>query len=99
MAPFDDERTPPYNNVKRRPKGTGPGSAGQSGDTQGLSDEDDVSFQSVEELVEEGQGTFEAGVISGMEEAEDRDAGLVKTHEVPEEDVPFEYDNPEPDTK
>jgi hypothetical protein len=49
-------------------KGLGPGSAGQSGDTQGLSDVAEAGSQSVEELVEEGQ-SFEAEVISGVENA------------------------------
>jgi hypothetical protein len=66
-----------------KPKGTGPGSAGQSGDTQGLSGE-------VEELVEEGQA-FEADIVSGVEEAPDPDVEEVHTKQFPEDDVPEEY--------
>ena len=44
----------------------------------------------VEALIEEGQA-FEAGVISGVEDAPDADAGEVRTKEVPEDDVPPEY--------
>jgi hypothetical protein len=70
---------------------TGPGSAGQSGDLQGLSDQDDASSESVAELLEEGQ-PFEASILSGIENARiaDDDGGIVTT-EVPEDDVPEEY--------
>jgi len=66
--------------------------AGQSGDTQALSDIEDVDSESVRELAEEGQD-FEAGIISGIENAPDPDVSEVKTHEVPEDDVPEEYRN------
>jgi hypothetical protein len=66
------------------------GSAGQSGDTQGLPDEAEAGPESVEELVEEGQ-SFEAEVIGGIENAPDPDVAEVHTHEVPEDDVPSEY--------
>lgn len=61
----------------------------QSGDMEGLSMLEDVDSESVEELLEEGQA-FEAGVISGVEEAEAR-PGPVRTREVPVDDVPQEY--------
>jgi hypothetical protein len=64
-------------------------SAGQSGDTEALSRAEDVDSESVEELLEEGQA-FEAGVISGVEEAETA-PGEVHTREVPVDDVPQEY--------
>ena len=48
-----------YNSVAIREKGLGPGSAGQSGDTQGLPDVAEAGSQSVAELLEEGQ-SFEA---------------------------------------
>ena len=44
----------------------------------------------MEELLEEGQA-FEAGVVSGVENAPDADEGEVRTREVPEDDVPREY--------
>jgi hypothetical protein len=94
MANQRDEGAQTYGRVRVRAKGTGPNSAGQSGDTQGLSDVEDVGSQSVEELVEEGQG-LEANVIAGVEDAADADAGPVRTREVPEDDVPREYDNQE----
>ena len=74
----------------------GPESAGQAGDTQGLSGIAQADSQSVEELVEEGQ-FFEAAVISGIENAPPADAGEVRTKQVPTDDVPDEYLEPEPD--
>jgi len=71
-------------------KGLGPGSAGQSGDTQGLSDVAEADSESVLELVEEGQ-SFEAEVISGVEDAPDPDVAEVRTKQLPEDDVPPEY--------
>jgi hypothetical protein len=68
----------------------GPDSAGQSGDTQGLSDVAEAGSESVEELVEEGQ-SFEAEAISGVEDAPDPDVAEVHTKQVPEDDVPAEY--------
>ena len=65
---------------------------GQSGDIQGLSGIEDVDSESVRELAEEGQD-FEAGIISGVENAPDPDVSEVRTHEVPEDDVPEEYRN------
>ena len=71
-------------------RGLGPGSAGQSGDTQGLPDEAEAGSESVQELIEEGQ-FFEAGIISGVENAPDADVAEVHTREIPEDDVPSEY--------
>jgi hypothetical protein len=73
-----------------------PETGGQSGDTQGLSDVPLVTSESVQELVEEGQ-FFEAEVVSGVENALDADQGEVRTHEVPEDDVPREYLEHDPD--
>ncbi len=76
----------------------GPNSAGQSGDTQGLSDAEDESSESVAELLEEGQ-YFEAGILSGVENAPPADVSEVRTHQVREDDVPPEYlENDEPFT-
>jgi hypothetical protein len=68
----------------------GPDSAGQSGDTQGLFDEDDTDSESVRELLEEGN-SFEASVLSGIENAPLADEGPVKTKQIAEDDVPEEY--------
>jgi hypothetical protein len=64
-------------------------SAGQSGDTQGLSNAQEADSESVEELVEEGQD-FEAGVVSGVEDA-GANQREVRTRQVREDDVPLEY--------
>ena len=92
MKRQDDDGVRTYTPVRAAQKGTGPGSAGQSGDTQGLSDEAEADSESVEELVEEGQ-SFEAEVISGVENAPDADVAEVHTREFPEDDVPPEYQN------
>jgi hypothetical protein len=44
----------------------------------------------VDELLEEGNA-FEAEVVMGVEDAEDADEAEVRTHEVPQDDVPAEY--------
>jgi len=41
-------------------------------------------------LLEEGNA-FEADVVAGVENADDADEKEVRTHEVPEDDVPNEY--------
>jgi hypothetical protein len=64
--------------------------SGQSGDLQGLSNVQGADSQSVDELVEEGNA-FEADVVTGVEDAERADGREVRTHEVPEDDVPEEY--------
>ena len=71
-------------------RGLGPESAGQSGDTQGLSGVEEAGPESVAELVEEGQ-SFEAEAIAGVEDAPDADVQEVRTRQVPEDDVPPEY--------
>jgi hypothetical protein len=63
---------------------------GEAGDLQGLSDRPTADSESVEELLEEGNAS-EAEAIQGAENALDADQGEVKTHEVPEDDVPEEY--------
>jgi hypothetical protein len=90
MKKQQDEGIRTYGTVPAREKQGGPGSAGQSGDTQGLSDVAEAGSESVQELVEEGQ-SFEAEVISGVEDAPDPDVAEVHTKEVPEDDVPPEY--------
>jgi len=67
-----------------------PDSAGQSGDTQQISNLADADSESVEELAEEGNA-FEANVIEGVENAPPADVAEVTTREVPEDDVPEEY--------
>src|SRR5262245_19185029 len=73
-----------------RVRGLGPESGGQSGDTEDISMDEIADSESVEELLEEGQA-FEAGVVSGVENAPDADEGEIRTREVPADDVPQEY--------
>jgi len=71
-------------------RGLGAEAGGQAGDTEQISREELADSESVEELLEEGQA-FEAGIVSGVENARDADKGEVRTREVPEDDVPQEY--------
>ena len=74
--------------VAFEPAGLGARSGGQSGDLQGLSDRGRASAESVDELLEEGN-SFEAEIVKGVEDVADEEE--VRTHEVPEDDVPGEY--------
>ena len=60
------------------------------GDLQGISMRDRADSESVGELLEEGQ-TLEAEAVAGVEDALDADQGEIRTHEVPEDDIPEEY--------
>src|SRR3954465_4336990 len=62
----------------------------QSGDFQGITRREAADSESVDELLEEGN-TFEAGVVRGVEEADDEETQEVHTREFPEDDVPGEY--------
>ena len=72
------------------PEALGERSGGQSGDLQGLSNIEGADSESVAELIEEGNA-FEADAVTGVEHAGDNDEKEVRTHEVPEDDVPEEY--------
>jgi hypothetical protein len=74
--------------VAFEPAGLGARSGGQAGDLQGLSDRGRASSESVDELLEEGNA-FEAEIVKGVEDVADEEE--VRTHEVPEDDVPGEY--------
>lgn len=76
--------------LKRRAPAAAAGAGG--GDFGGISVVAGADSESPEELLEEGQ-TFEAGIVSGVETAGDPDQGEVRTHEVPQDDVPEEYDD------
>jgi hypothetical protein len=71
-------------------EGLGARSGQQSGDLQGLSNVQGADSESVDELLEEGN-SFEAVVVKGVEEAGDADAAEVRTHEVPQDNVPGKY--------
>src|SRR2546425_11894966 len=77
--------------VSLEPKGLGTRAGVGAGDLQGISILENVDSESAEELLEEGQA-FEAGIISGVEDAPDAGKSEVTTHEVPQDDVPGEYD-------
>jgi len=78
--------------VQFEPKGLGARSGGQSGDLQGLRNRGGSDSESVDELLEEGNA-FEAEAVKGVEDADDADEQEVRTHEVPEDDVPEEYED------
>ena len=78
--------------VAFEPVGLGARSGGQSGDLQGLTNRAGADSESVDELLEEGNA-FEAEVVKGVEDVPDADEGEIVTHEVPEDDVPGEYDD------
>jgi hypothetical protein len=92
--------SPPKKRVPEKSRSAAPGTATrerqrprsgvQSGDLQGLSNEERADSESVDELLEEGNA-FEADVVAGVENADDTDVKEVRTHEVPEDDVPGEY--------
>jgi N utilization substance protein A len=90
MSKAENQATRTYATVREAEHGMGTDSAGQSGDTQGLSDVAEAGEESVEELLEEGQA-FEAEAIGGVEDAPDADVAEVHTKQVPEDDVPLEY--------
>ena len=93
MKKQKDEGIRTYAVVPPKEKRGGSDSAGQSGDTQGLTDDAEADSESVLELAEEGQ-SFEAEAIGGVEDAPDADVSEVHTKQVPEDDVPAEYLDP-----
>ncbi len=58
----------------------GTDSAGQSGDTQGLSQTADATEETVEELADDGQD-YEAGIEAGIEDAADHPEKPVPSHD------------------
>ncbi len=66
----------------------------ESGDLEGLSNEESADSESVDELLEEGNA-FEAGVVWGIEDSRNREGQEVRTREVPEDVVPQEYLDPD----
>lgn len=76
--------------VALAPEGQRARSGEQSGDLQGLSNVQSADSESVDELLEEGNA-LEADAVKGVQDAGDADEGEVRTHEVPQDDVPGEY--------
>ena len=77
--------------VQMKPRAMRARAGAGGGDFGGLSTVESVDSESADELLEEGQA-FEAGIVSGVEDAPDADQGPVKTRVVPEDDVPEEYE-------
>lgn len=90
MSKKSDKASRTYATVSTGEKARPEDSAGQSGDTQGLPDVAEAGSESVAELIEEGQ-FFEAEAVDGAENAPDPDVAEVRTKQVAEDDVPFEY--------
>ena len=86
----------PVTKVTKPSPEEGPSSAGQSGDIQGLPEDEGSENESVVELIEEGN-YYEASVVDGVENAPDADAGPVRVHRRPEDDLPGEYTDRDPD--
>src|SRR5712692_7991625 len=78
--------------VQMKPRALRARAGAGGGDFGGVSTVESVDSESADELLEEGQA-FEAGIVSGVEDAPDADRGEVKTREVPQDDVPKEYDD------
>lgn len=76
--------------VQMKPRALRARAGAGGGDFGGVSTVESVDSESADELLEEGQA-FEAGIVSGVEDAPDADQGPVKTREVPEDDAPEEY--------
>jgi hypothetical protein len=66
--------------VGNDPRQVGPDSAGQSGGSEGLSNIQQASDESVEELADEGQA-LESDALAGVEDAGDHPEQPVPTHE------------------
>jgi hypothetical protein len=87
----------PVTHAKEQPPPeTGAASAGQSGDLQGLPGIEDVDNESVRELIEEGQ-FYEASIVDAVENAPPAEAGPLRMRERPEDDLPPEYTDRDPD--
>jgi hypothetical protein len=84
----DDERSPELtgdleaqlDELGTDPAQVGVDSAGQSGDAQGLSSDEDANEESVEELAETEQA-MEAAAVDGVEDAADHPERPVHTHD------------------
>jgi hypothetical protein len=78
--------------VQMKPKARVARAGVGGGDFGGASVVEGADSESVDELLEEGQA-FEAGVVRGVEAADEEVEQEVHTHEVPQDDVPKEYDD------
>ena len=78
--------------VSLRPRARTARAGAGGGDFGGVSVVESADSESADELLEEGQA-FEAGIVSGVENAPNADQEEVRTHEVSQDDVPAEYDD------
>jgi hypothetical protein len=78
--------------VSLRPRARTARAGAGGGDFGGVSVVESADSESADELLEEGQA-FEAGIVSGVENAPNADQEEVRTHEVLQDDVPSEYDD------
>jgi hypothetical protein len=78
--------------VSLKPKALRARAGAGGGDYGGVSTVAAADSESADELLEEGQ-TFEAGIVSGVEDAPDADQGPLRTREISQDDVPEEYDD------
>lgn len=92
-----DEQAQP-DDLGHDPGQVGPDSAGQSGDSQQLSNIADAAEESVQELADTDQA-LEAGIVEGVEDAADHPERPVHTHVEygRPDDVPPRGDPEEPD--
>jgi hypothetical protein len=80
--------------VQAKPRARVARAGAGGGDFGGASLVEGADSESVDELLEEGQ-SFEAGIVRGVEEADEEIEQEVRTHEVPQDDVPEEYEGEE----
>jgi hypothetical protein len=78
--------------VQLRPRRMAARAGAGGGDFGGVSVVEGADSESADELLEEGQA-FEAGIVSGVENAGNADESEVTTHEVAQDDVPEEYED------
>ena len=79
MTRYLPENDAPLDEPDRDRDQGGPDSAGQSGDTQGISQAVDAAEESVEELAAAGQD-YEAQILKGVEDATDHPRTPVPNH-------------------
>ena len=78
--------------VQAKPRARAARAGAGGGDFGGASLVEGADSESVNELLEEGQ-SYEAGIVRGVEDADEEIEQEVRTHEVLQDDVPGEYDD------
>jgi hypothetical protein len=80
MTSYSQDNEAQLDELGSDPGQVGPDSGGQSGDTQGLSQDADAADESVEELADTDQ-PYEAGIVKGVEDALDHPERPALTHQ------------------